>query len=163
MAKGGGFEARNCQRRGLKGVEALWICAGMLFCWGFGKNYQKLWANGGGGGSDPHIPPLATPLAEGGLIAQKPITYFSITHLKSSHKFSQGRCKTVLHPQPNCSECSPCHDNTTPWNFFTLLAGNFFHEKWPFCCPQWPPLWSVLHPSLVIFWSKMPDDTAVLS
>ena len=32
------------------------------FVMSFGKNSQKIWANGGEGASDPHIPPLATPL-----------------------------------------------------------------------------------------------------
>ena len=51
IAKGGGFE----------GAEELRIQARMSFYWSFGRNYQKIWAKGGGV-LTPHIPLLATPL-----------------------------------------------------------------------------------------------------
>ena len=52
IAKGGGFEGAEVPRKR----------AQTSFRWTFGKNYQKIWANGRG--FDPHIPPLATPLIQ---------------------------------------------------------------------------------------------------
>ena len=52
IAKVGGFE----------GAEALRIRARMSFCWSFGKNDQKIWANVGWGVLTPISPLLAMPL-----------------------------------------------------------------------------------------------------
>ena len=52
MVKGGGFE----------GAEELRIRVRTSFCKSFGENDQKILANGGVGGSDLHVPNLATPL-----------------------------------------------------------------------------------------------------
>ena len=60
--KEGVLRPKIAKGRGFEGVEALQIRARTLFCQSFGKNELKIWVNGVGGGSDPHIPPLATPL-----------------------------------------------------------------------------------------------------
>ena len=51
IVKGGGFE----------GAEALQIRARALFCYSFGKNDQRIWANGEWGVLTPISPPWLRP------------------------------------------------------------------------------------------------------